>query len=357
MSHHLTEGALSRIFAQEEEVKDALVQVVAYRRIITDIGEERFGLELSDGKYSSRYCMLDYKQNGRLHNKELEKFTILKLTKVDCIKSKYQRHENKLVMCVLEFEVTAPGAQIGQLIGNPVPLSCYGSVPNNQSTNLSAGAAINQIINTNPNSGAAVRGPADSQSPTQVSTAGARYQQQQRSLLPSRQDDIEKIEAVEATFREASELREHELQVQIAGTEQLLKETQNSLEKQKLQLEEQKQQLEQQKQQLEEHKARSGAELAEIQKKKESLKTMMRQQVVVGNDSLCNLVPECPVCYERMNPPMQIYTCGNGHVICSVCKEKVKETGNNMCINCCGAVYTGRATAMEQMIRQILGSM
>merc|ERR1719430_2336310 len=98
-------------------------------------------------------------------------------------------------------------------------------------------------------------------------------------------------------------------------------------------LEKVKQQLEQQKQQLEKHRARSGAELAEIQNRKESLKTMMSQQVVDGNDSLRNMVPECPVCFERMNPPMQIYTCGNGHVICSVCKEKVKETGNNMCIN------------------------
>jgi len=348
MSHHLTEGALSRIVAQEEEVKDALVQVLPYRKLIVKKDDrERFCLELSDGKYSSRYCALAFKHNGRLHNKELERFTILKLTKVECI---YARHVNELYICVFEFEVIAPGAQVGQLIGNPVPLSCDGSVPNNQSPNPSAGAAINQISITNPNSGAAGRGSADGPPPTRVSPAGASYQPQQRSLLPSRQDDIEKIEAVEATFREACELREHEMKVQIAGTEQLLEEMQNRLEKVK-------QQLEQQKQQLEQQKARSGADLAEIQNRKESLKTMMKQQVVDGNDSLRNLVPECPVCYERMNPPMQIYTCGNGHVICSVCKEKVKETGNNMCINCCGAVYTGRATAMEQMIRQILGNM
>jgi len=340
MSLHLTEGALSRIFAQEEEVKDALVQVLACRKRNTGIegGQGEYfclGPELSDGKYSSGYCIvhvwLGRKLNGRVHNKELEMFTILKLTKVKCIK--HPEHENKLIMHVLEFEVIAPGAQIGQLIGNPVPLSCYGSVLNNRSSNLSAWAVVNQIIYTSPNSGAAVRGPADGQPP-----AGASYQPQQRSLLPSRQDDVEIIEAFEATLREMSELREHEMQIQIASTEQLLNETQNSLDKQK--------------QQLEQHKARIGAEVAKLQKKKESLKTMMRQQVV-----LRSMVPECPVCYERMNPPMQIYTCGNGHVICSVCKEKVKKTGTNMCINCCGAVYTGRATAMEQIIRQILGNM
>jgi len=328
MSHHLTEGALSRIFAQEE-VKDALVQVLAYSKIDTDIGWDKFCLELSDGKYSSRYCLLGLILNGSLlwwYN-ELEKFTILKLTKVVYIMSKHPRHESKLVMHVLDCEVVAPGAQVDQLIGNPVPLSCYISVLNNRSTNPSAGAAINQITNTNSNTEAAVREPADSQPPTRVSPAGASYQpqQQQRSLLPL-------IEAVEITFRELSELREHEMKVQFAGTEQLLNETQNSLEKQK--------------QQLEQQKARSGAELAEIQNRGESLKTMMRQQVVDVKDSLRNMVRECPVCYERMNPPMQIYMCGNGHVICSVCKEKVKF-GINMCINCFGAVYTVRATAME----------
>jgi len=69
------------------------------------------------------------------------------------------------------------------------------------------------------------------------------------------------------------------------------------------------------------------------------------------------LVPECPVCYERMIPPRHIYTCGNGHVICSDCKARMNETGNYRCINHCGARYTGRATTVEQMIREIMGTM
>ena len=66
--------------------------------------------------------------------------------------------------------------------------------------------------------------------------------------------------------------------------------------------------------------------------------------------SPASLLPSCPVCYERMKPPLQIFTCGNGHLICSSCKPEV-----TMCY--CQAMYTGRATAMEQMVRQILGIM
>jgi len=341
MPHELTEGALARICAQTGEVhQNAIVQILGHKGINEGSDQERFRLLLSDGKYSNSFCMLGTHHNERLHNKELEMFTVLKLTKFICHKSEYPSLLNKRVIIVLEFDVVAPGAEVGYKIGSPVALLSDGSAPNNQSTNLIIRAADNQ--NANPNTGAALKrpaghGPVVGQPP--IKTSPPSYQPQQISFI--KQDDIEKIEAVEASFREAAKLRENQIQAEIAGTEQLLKETQNTLDKQK--------------QQLEEHKAKSEAEMAEMHKKKEDLKTMMRERGN-DNDSLGNLVPECPVCYERMRPPMQIYTCKNGHVICSVCKEKVEEI-ENKCINRCGAIYAGRATAMEQMIRQILGFM
>jgi len=109
--------------------------------------------------------------------------------------------------------------------------------------------------------------------------------------------------------------------------------------------------------QLGEFELKSAADLAEIIKKMEDMK---RGRAVVASPqtgSRSPQVPECPVCYERMIPPRQIYTCGNGHVICSDCKARMnEETGNNECINHCGARYTGRATTVEQMIGEIMGT-
>jgi len=79
--------------------------------------------------------------------------------------------------------------------------------------------------------------------------------------------------------------------------------------------------------------------------------------VVVANDEISlqevmikrcpSLNPSCPICLESMvSPPIRIFNCGNGHLICSICKPKVKE-----CY--CKAKYTGRATAVEQMIREV----
>jgi len=78
---------------------------------------------------------------------------------------------------------------------------------------------------------------------------------------------------------------------------------------------------------------------------------------VVANDEISlhelmfkrcpSLNPSCPICLESMvSPPIRIFNCGNGHLICSICKPKVKE-----CY--CKAKYTGRATAVEQMIREV----
>ena len=58
-------------------------------------------------------------------------------------------------------------------------------------------------------------------------------------------------------------------------------------------------------------------------------------------------VPECPVCFEDMKPPIKIYNCTNGHLICADCKDRV-----TVCTNC-REPYMGRATAVEQMLRQM----
>merc|ERR1712086_338362 len=65
-----------------------------------------------------------------------------------------------------------------------------------------------------------------------------------------------------------------------------------------------------------------------------------------------SLIPSCPVCLESMRPPLQIFTCGNGHLVCSVCRPNVIMDKCH-----CQAMYMGRATAMEQMVRQVLGIM
>merc|ERR1712130_295302 len=59
-------------------------------------------------------------------------------------------------------------------------------------------------------------------------------------------------------------------------------------------------------------------------------------------------VPECPVCFEKMPPPVQIFHCVNGHFVCGACKPNVQECPT------CRNQMAGRAHGTEEMLRASL---
>jgi len=62
--------------------------------------------------------------------------------------------------------------------------------------------------------------------------------------------------------------------------------------------------------------------------------------------------PECPVCYESMKPPVRILQCVNGHLVCTDCAKRMER---HICPTC-KQKFAGRATAMEQFLRQLFNS-
>ena len=59
--------------------------------------------------------------------------------------------------------------------------------------------------------------------------------------------------------------------------------------------------------------------------------------------------PECPVCYESLQPPAKILQCVSGHLTCLPCASKVERFDCPMCKQ----DFTGRAIAMEQFLRTL----
>ena len=59
--------------------------------------------------------------------------------------------------------------------------------------------------------------------------------------------------------------------------------------------------------------------------------------------------PECPICYNEMKPPSRIYSCRNGHHVCEECNAQPQVT------ECptCREPFVGRATGMEEFLRQL----
>jgi len=64
-------------------------------------------------------------------------------------------------------------------------------------------------------------------------------------------------------------------------------------------------------------------------------------------------IPECPACLKEMCSPIEIFSCRNGHLLCGKCKPLVTAIRADMCMTCGTVKYMGRATAMEQMIREM----
>lgn len=57
----------------------------------------------------------------------------------------------------------------------------------------------------------------------------------------------------------------------------------------------------------------------------------------------------CPICTELMSPPIRIWQCGEGHILCQNCKNRPEV---KTCPECRGQ-FTGRNLAMEKMARII----
>ena len=64
-------------------------------------------------------------------------------------------------------------------------------------------------------------------------------------------------------------------------------------------------------------------------------------------------IPECPVCLSPMLPPVKIFSCERGHLICERCKPRVVV---NTCVICRSpGGQTVRAFAVENLINEIVG--
>jgi len=93
--------------------------------------------------------------------------------------------------------------------------------------------------------------------------------------------------------------------------------------------------------------AKEEREEAELKSRKDALTATL----MGGAMSQSSIVPECPVCLVKMAPPLQIFNCSNGHLICNLCKPRIP---GNLCVTRCQSRYTGRATAVEQIVRNTL---
>ena len=92
---------------------------------------------------------------------------------------------------------------------------------------------------------------------------------------------------------------------------------------------------------------------SEIGKSKKLIQNMflsMKRKFEDNQDS----VPECPLCLVEMVPPLQIYQCVEGHLVCSECRPRVNPNGCATCRDKNG--YTSRNRYVEEHVRKRMHS-
>jgi len=98
---------------------------------------------------------------------------------------------------------------------------------------------------------------------------------------------------------------------------------------------------------LERKERENAAKLTELEDTMKSLKLQFFDEEPSETQTLS--VAECPVCLNQLLPPLRIFMCGEGHVVCSDCKPSL----HNTCPECrqTGVIWV-RCIAMERMIAE-----
>jgi len=155
------------------------------------------------------------------------------------------------------------------------------------------------------------------------------------------ENDLSMLKKLDEDEKKEFKAKQLSRKKEIEETKKRLKHMEDEYEKEKLKndtvVETRKKEIENKKKELADHKTKA------TKGKNES--------VASGSKANEKLIPECPVCMDEMRPPTRIYSCGNGHLICEECKP-----GLGTCATCRTGLYTTRATAMEQLVRQALNA-
>lgn len=124
MHPKLTTGAINRIVGGED-VPGAVMQILGCKKI-PGTGNERYRLLVSDGVTGCPFAMLGTQLNNLVANKDLEKFTIIRVDKCVC----NQVQPDRKVIILLSITVLTPGAEVGEKLGNPVTPTSGGAATN-----------------------------------------------------------------------------------------------------------------------------------------------------------------------------------------------------------------------------------
>nr|CAD7409853.1 unnamed protein product [Timema poppensis] len=102
-------------------VENPTMQILGSRKMGGDATSERYRLLLSDGRHLNSFAMLATQLNEKVISGELSDYTVVQINRHITSMINNSGKGEKRVMIILDLNVLAPGSQVGQKIGQPVP--------------------------------------------------------------------------------------------------------------------------------------------------------------------------------------------------------------------------------------------
>ncbi|CAB4055850.1 unnamed protein product [Lepeophtheirus salmonis] len=133
----LTGGALLSI-CQGDRVENPVLQILGNKKI-NGSSSDRYRLLISDGDYSNSFAMLATQMNDKIHNGQLENYTVVSVKKYVC-----NNMQGKKVIILLDIDISTPGAEIGEKLGNPRAINPDGTVNEKPSSSGGNSSSSNQ---------------------------------------------------------------------------------------------------------------------------------------------------------------------------------------------------------------------
>jgi len=159
------------------------------------------------------------------------------------------------------------------------------------------------------------------------------------SIIPSLENITRTVECAERELEDRKDMKQDELQIldAVHDDESRALALKHKEEKEKLSLKHKKL-IDEAQRRLDEHK-------------KVKTEAQMKIHETFGTGPA--KIPECSACKEPMLPPVKIFSCERGHLICETCKPRVVA---NTCVVCRSpGGQAVRALAVENLINQIVG--
>ncbi|XP_046966364.1 replication protein A 70 kDa DNA-binding subunit-like isoform X2 [Vanessa cardui] len=117
MPYTLSNGSLE-IIMKGGVYENPVIQVLGFLKLEEYSINEKYRLQISDGKYYHGYAILATQLNHKLYSGELSLFSVVQINKFETVVLHNNENDRKIII-ILDINIIARGKEVGRKLGNP----------------------------------------------------------------------------------------------------------------------------------------------------------------------------------------------------------------------------------------------